>query len=94
MLSVCSEKKVVVVKGIRVEANTPHTVDKSMESHNHEEPDSMIPLHVLDIVKDTTVKDIYVLSPDTDVLILLMDLVAHGRPGALTKLDFLTGKGY
>ena len=32
-------------------------------------------------------------SPDTDVLILLMDVVAHGRLGAFTKLNFLTGKG-
>ena len=32
-------------------------------------------------------------SPDTDVLILPMDLVAHGRLGAFTKLNFLTDKG-
>ncbi len=88
-----SDKKVVVVKGTTVEANTPHTVDKSMESHSHEEADSMIPLHVLDTVKDTTVKDLYVSSADTDVLILLMDLVAYGRLGALTDIHFLTGKG-
>ena len=29
---------------------------------------------------------------DTDILILLMDLVGHGRLGAFTKLNFLTGK--
>ena len=31
-------------------------------------------------------------SPDTDALILLMDLMTHGRLGAFTKLNFLTGK--
>ncbi len=32
-------------------------------------------------------------SHDTDVLILLMDLVSRGQLGALTKLKLLTGKG-
>ena len=31
--------------------------------------------------------------PDNDVLILLMDLVAHGRLGAFTKLNFQIGEG-
>ena len=53
----------------------------------------MIPLHVIDAIGDSTLRDIDVWSPDTDVLILLMDLVAHGRLGAFTKLNFLTGKG-
>ena len=38
-------------------------------------------------------RDIAVLSTDTNILILLVDLVAHGRLGAFTKLNFLTGKG-
>ncbi len=33
------------------------------------------------------------MSPDTDVLILLMDLVSHGKVGEFTVLNFLTGKG-
>ena len=87
----------VVVKGTTVQANAPHTVDKSMETHSHEEADSMIPLYIIDVVKDTTFNDVYVSSPDTDVHILihilLMDLVWNGCLGALTRLHFLTGKG-
>ena len=52
----------------------------------------MIPVHVIDAVGDYTLRDIDVWSPDTDILILLVDLVAHGRLGAFTKLNFLTGK--
>ena len=55
--------------------------------------DTVIPLHVIDAISDSTLREIGVWSPDTDVLILLMDLVAHGRVGALTKIKFLTGKG-
>ena len=48
---------------------------------------------MIDTFGDSTLREIDVWSPDTDVLILLMDLVAHGRLGALkTKLKFLTGK--
>ena len=53
----------------------------------------MIPLHAIVAIGDSTLRDIDVWSPDTDVLIVLMDLVAHGRLGAFTKLNFLTGKG-
>ena len=53
----------------------------------------MIPLHVIDAIGDSTLRDIDVWSPNTDVLILLMDLVARGRLGAFTKLKFLAGKG-
>ena len=88
-----SDKKVVIVKGTTAQANAPHRVDESMLTHSHEEADSMIPLHVIDAIKGTTVKDVYVSSPDTDVLILLMDLVSNGHLGALTKLHFLTRKG-
>ena len=53
----------------------------------------MILLHVIDAVGDSTLRDIDVWSPATDALILLMDLVTHGRLGAFTKLNLLTGKG-
>ena len=53
----------------------------------------MIPLHVIDAVGDFTLSAIDVWSPGTDILSLLMDLVAHGQCGAFTKLNFLTGKG-
>ena len=53
----------------------------------------MIPLQVIYAIGDSTLRDIDVLSPDIYVLIMLMVLVAHGRVGAFTKLDVLTGKG-
>ena len=53
----------------------------------------MIPLHVIDAIRDSTLRDIDVWSPDIDVLILLMDIVAHGPRCAFNKLNFLTVKG-
>ena len=53
----------------------------------------MIPLHVIDAICDSTLRDIDVWSPDTNVLILPVDLMAHGRLCAFTKLIFFTGKG-
>ena len=47
-------------------------------THNHDEADTMVPLHVIDAIDVSTLRDIYVWSPDTDVLILLMDIVARG----------------
>ena len=89
-----SKKKLVVLKGTTVvQINHPHSLAESMSTHNHEEVDTMIPLHVIDAIGDSTLRDIDVWSPDTDVLILVMDLVACGRLGAFTKLNFLTGKG-
>ncbi len=49
-----------------------------MSTHSHEEEDTM---------RD---KDLW--SPDTDVLILMFDLVAHGWLGEFKRLKFLTGK--
>ena len=88
-----SKKKVVVVKGTTIQINRPHSLAESMSTHNHEKVDTMIPLHVIDAIGDSTLRDIDVWSSDTDVLILVMDLVARGRLGAFTKLNFLTGKG-
>ena len=44
-------------------------------------------------VTRSTLRDIDVWSPDTDVLVLPVDLVTHGRLGTFTNLHFLTGKG-
>ena len=88
-----SKKKVVVVKGTTVQIIQPHALTESMSTRNHEEADTMISLHVIDAIGDSTLRDIDMWSPDIDVLILLMGLVAHGRLGAFTKLNFLTGKG-
>ena len=68
----------VVVKGATVQIKQPHSLAKSMSTRNHEEADTMIPLHVIDAIGDSTLRDIDVWSPDTDVLFLLVDLVTHG----------------
>ena len=64
-----SRKKVVVVKGTTVQGNQPHSLAESMSTHNHEEADTMIPLHVVDAIGDSTLREIDVWPHDTDVLI-------------------------
>ena len=64
-----------------------------METHGHEEADTLIPLHVLDSIVDTTLRSIDVWSLDTDVFIDLLDLVAHGLLGASTELRSTSGTG-
>ena len=49
-----------------------------MTTHDHEEADIMIPLHVVDVVRGSKLRTIDVWSPDTDVLVLLIDLAANG----------------
>ena len=49
----------------------------SSSEHGHEEADTLIPHQVLASVKENPLKDITVRSPDTDVLILLLDLVSN-----------------
>ncbi|MES9881331.1 MAG: hypothetical protein ABW185_10665 [Sedimenticola sp.] len=60
--------------------------------HSHEEADTLIPNQVMASVADHPCREICVWSPDTDVLILLIDLVSNDRLGDLTRLKFLTGK--
>ena len=63
------------------------------EVHTHEEADTLIPHQVLASVSKGARRKLCVWSPDTDVLLLLVDLVSHGRISAPTCLKFLTGKG-
>ena len=85
-----STKRVVVVYGTAAYANKPNVFSVHVGEHSHEEADTLIPLHVLD-ASNSNVCDIDVHSPDTDVLIYLMDLMSNNSlPG---KLHFVTGKG-
>ena len=88
-----SEQILVLSFSDQVRSNLQNLLPEDMATHNHEEADTMIPLHVLDVLRETKLKDIDVWSPDTDVLILLIDMVAHGHLGEFTNLRFLTGKG-
>ena len=61
--------------------------------HSHEEANTLIPHQVIASIGEITQREICVWSPDTDVLILLIDLVSRGHLGAQTCLKFLTGQG-
>ena len=69
-----------------ITVNKPHLLGAGFRNHKHEEADTQIPLHVLHSIED-------VLLPDTDELILLMDLVARGHLSPLTILVPKAGKG-
>ena len=88
-----SLKQVMVAYKTLVQVNSPHAVQEDFKVHGHEEADTLIPLHVLDSIRDNTFREIHVRSPDTDVFILLMDLDSNGRLGTLTQLKFCTGIG-
>ena len=59
----------------------------------HKEADTLIPHQVLASAAKGALRDIHVWSPDTDVLLLLLDLVSCERIAAPTSLTFSTGKG-
>ena len=46
--------------------------------HNHEEADTLIPNQVLAASVGTTFPDVHVWSPDTDVFLLLLDILSNG----------------
>ena len=85
--------KLIVSYDSKIEIHKPHTLDQGFTSHGHEEADTQIPMHILNSLSDSTYKHIDVYSPDTDVLVLLMDLVSHGHVGPLTNLLLHAGKG-
>ena len=63
------------------------------EEHTHEEEDTLIPTQVLHSPDKHLSQEICVSSPDTDVLVLLLDLVSMQRHGNLNSLKFWIGKG-
>ena len=63
------------------------------EDHSHEEADTLIPHQFMASVAGNPSKEVCVWSPDTDVLVLLIDLVSCGWLGEQISLKFLTGKG-
>ena len=68
-------------------------VSEEVLSHSHEEADTLIPLHALDAMKDDKRKLIVVHCADTDILTLLVDLVANDRHSESSKIHIeKTGK--
>ena len=78
--------KIVVVYGTTIKG---HSFE---EQHGHEEADTLIPNQVLASLAHRDWCEICVFSPDTDVLIMLIELAARQRLGSQTRLKFLTGK--
>ena len=64
----------------------------NVEEHNHEEADTLIVHQVLTSVSQDGLYYIDVWSPDTDVLILLLNLVANKHIQRPNQLNFTTGK--
>ncbi len=87
-----SDKDLVVVYGTSAYSNRQGIFHPDIAHHSHEEADTLIPLHVIDAARHGTgSREIDVVSPDTDVLILLMDM--YSRIDIPCELHFITGKG-
>ena len=62
-------------------------------AHTHEEADTLIPNQVLASTACGASRKICIWSPDTDVLLLLLDLVASRQSASTVSLKFHTSKG-
>ena len=63
------------------------------EEHAHKEADTLFPNQVLRSLDEHLLREICVSLPDTDILVLLLNLVSREHCGNLNSLKFLTGKG-
>ena len=65
--------------------------DFSMElmKHGHEEADTLLVLHTIDVAKQDLFAECYVFSPDTDVFLLLI----HFCESLPLATQFRTGRG-
>ena len=83
---------IVVVQGGTARSNLLD-VTEELQTHSHEEADTLIPLHVLDVCSNRTMVHVDIHCSDTDILLLLMDLVANDRHGSTNKISMVkTGK--
>ena len=83
-----TETNFVVVSGTTAQSNHDRLAPNLCE-HRHEVADTLLILHATDANKNSSVKQLDVCSPDTDVLLLLLYWYTH----LCTKTRFLTGKG-
>ena len=79
---------VVVVQGGIARSNILE-VSEHLKTHSHEEADTPIPLHILDIYDSGTMKYVDVHCADTDILLLLIDLVANEQHGRMNKIPMV-----
>ena len=87
-----AQVKVIVTYHCKICVNEPHTLDINLRIHGHEEADIQITLHVLHSLKDSTYRHFDIYSVDTDVLVLLMDLVSRDNLGQSTNIILHAGK--
>ena len=74
------ENTLIVVSETSTYSNNPDLLHPNIHNHQHEEPDTQIPMHMLDASKtDGDIRDIDIYSPDTDTFVLLVDLVASNK---------------
>ena len=84
--------KVIVTYHGKICINQPHSLSDNFRSHDHEEADTQIPLHIINSLGDSTYKHFDIYSVDTDVLVLLMDLVSRDNLGPSTNIILHAGK--
>ena len=80
-------KEYVVVYDTIYKSNV--AVDPWLESHDHEEADTLIVLHGVDVARKNPLQDLLVVSPDTDVLLFLIAFYKS----LCANTVFKTGKG-
>ena len=80
-------KEYVVVYDTICKSNV--AVDPWLKSHDHEEADTLIVLYGVDVAKKNPFQDLVVVSPDTDVLLLLIAFYKS----LCANTVFKTGKG-
>ena len=96
-----SQVKFIVTEGGRIYVNEPHILRQDFTTHDHEEADQQIPMLILHSLSTSTNKHFDVYSPDTDVLVELIDLVSRafadhsniimhaGKSYALKSIDIM-----
>ena len=50
---------------------------RPIETHSHEEADTLIPIHLILSIEERIYREVDVWSPDTDLVVLLMDPVSR-----------------
>lgn len=85
-----SQKVIICVAGTDTKTNRPDLVNITMLKHNHEEPDTLIPLHCFDAARSRPGCSIHVFTVDTDVYVLLVYIFSFLPP---CELYMHAGKG-
>ena len=66
-----------------------NAIDPNLNGHNHEEADTLMILHAIDVGKQNPFRKLLVKSPDTDVFLLLI----HHCQELPLDTEFVTGRG-